>query len=745
MSWFTDLFKRKQSQTRQALAISAAPRPVPKIRNPEDYAKEAFNKNVIAFRCIELVSGCIAQIPFLLFTKGSSRKEREEVKEHDLLNLLDRPNPMQGAQAFHKSAMAYLLLSGNSYIEAVGPQVNKVTELWTVRPDFMSVLEGRFGLPAGYEFNPGRGKKFTFPVDEMGRSQILHMKTFNPTDNWYGLSPIQIAALSVDQQNELNMWNLGLLQNSARPSGAFIVKTEDGDDGRLSEEQLSNFRREIDETYTGSSKTGRPMLLENGMDWKEMGLNPKDMEFLAAKHSSARDIALVFGVPPQLVGIPGDSTFNNFQEARLAFYQDTVLPLAEFYLTHLNNWLVPVFGEDLALDYDQDSIDALALLREKRWLQVQSATWLTTNEKREMTGFGRHMPSDDAADKILVNAGVIPLEDAAEGFDFGSDDEASNEPPPATDASDFEDEDDEEDEENESEELEERARNAYIEGKAFNLSNSKQKRQFWALQQRRRKSFERRFARQINKAFRDEQKQMSEALNQIDVLDEDIALLIVEDVLQQSQSEFEKVYSENLRIVMKAFGQDVLSIGKSSHFNIETKDAQSKFDFFLRTFIDTQVGDKIKNIQRTTRKRVVKSIREELRQGVMEGEGEPDLGKRVQKTYAGFTKSRAVTIARTEVHNASNVASRQAAKSLDLPGMQKEWLSALDDRTRTFADGAQADHTVMNGVKVDMNEKFAVPTVFGPELMDGPGDPTASAKNVINCRCDLAYSAPLPD
>ena len=57
------------------------------------------------------------------------------------------------------------------------------------------------------------------------------------------------------------------------------------------------------------------VLLEGGLDWREMSINPKDMDFIESKNSAAREIALAFGVPPQLLGINGDSTYSNMQEA----------------------------------------------------------------------------------------------------------------------------------------------------------------------------------------------------------------------------------------------------------------------------------------------------------------------------------------------------------------------------------------------------------------------------------------------
>ncbi|WP_458694298.1 phage portal protein [Wolbachia endosymbiont (group A) of Andrena hattorfiana] len=137
-------------------------------------------------------------------------------------------------------------------------------------------------------------------------------------NDWYGLSPIEAAAYSIDQYNQAGAWNQAMLQNGARPSGAIVVKSaKDGSGGSLSQEQYQRLKEQINDHYSGSVNAGRPILLEGGLEWKEMSLSPRDMDFIESKHSSARDIALAFGVPPQLLGIPGDNTYSKLVEARL--------------------------------------------------------------------------------------------------------------------------------------------------------------------------------------------------------------------------------------------------------------------------------------------------------------------------------------------------------------------------------------------------------------------------------------------
>jgi HK97 family phage portal protein len=220
----------------------------------------------------------------------------------------------------------------------------------------MRVIPGPQGLPEGYEYE-ANGRKVRWPADPIaGRSPILHIKSFHPTDDWYGLSRIEAAARAIDGHNESGAHNLALLQNGARPSGAVVFKPTDagGHPAQLSEQQRRDIQEQIEERFQGPRNAGRPLFLEGDFNWLEMGLSPKDMDFINLKASSAREIALAFGYPGYLLGLPEGATFSNVAEARLALWEQTILPLADLIRDELMHWLVPRFGEDLELDYDRD-------------------------------------------------------------------------------------------------------------------------------------------------------------------------------------------------------------------------------------------------------------------------------------------------------------------------------------------------------------------------------------------------------
>jgi HK97 family phage portal protein len=345
---------------------------------PRDYAalaREGYMTNAIVYRAVRLVAENVAAVTWLLF-EGEAERD-----SHPLLDLLARPNPRQDGAAFLDSVVAHLLLAGNAYIENVSLE-GQVRELHALRPDRMRVVPGADGWPEAYEYHvAGRTLRF---AQEGAPPPILHLTQFHPLDDHYGLSALEAAAVAVDTHNAAARWNKALLDNAARPCGALVYAGPDG--SVLADNQFERLKRELEDQYQGARNAGRPMLLEGGLDWKPMSLSPKDMDFLDAKHNAAREIALCFGVPPMLLGIPGDNTYANYQEANRALWRATVLPLAARLGTALAQWLSPAFGA-VRLLVDTDRIEALAADRAALWERVSAAPFLTVNEKRAAVGY----------------------------------------------------------------------------------------------------------------------------------------------------------------------------------------------------------------------------------------------------------------------------------------------------------------------------------------------------------------------
>ncbi len=357
-------------------------RPVWSETSFDTLAREGYQKNVIAYRCVNLIARSVASVPWLVYSCDQSH----ELDRHKVLDLLKSPSPRQAGSAFMEAVVSYLLLSGNTFIQAVYDARGDICELHPLRPDRVKILSHESGEVAAYEYRIGQ-QVVTFPVEE-GRCAVLHLKLFNPLNAWYGFSPIEASAKAIDQHNEVANHNLSILQHGGRPSGALMLRPSEGR-GVLTSEQRAALHQDLKALYEGHSNAGRMMVLEGDFEWKEMGLSPKDLDFIEGKNMSAREIAQAFGVPPMLVGVPGDATFANYKEARLHVWEDTIIPLLEFFVAEFNLWLCPQYGEDVKIGYDLDEISALAPKREKLWEKVAAASFLTINEKRAAVGYSQ--------------------------------------------------------------------------------------------------------------------------------------------------------------------------------------------------------------------------------------------------------------------------------------------------------------------------------------------------------------------
>jgi HK97 family phage portal protein len=368
----------KASAAAPVVTFHGAGRVAWSARDTATLTRIAFLKNPVAFRCVKIIAEAAAAVPAVV--QDATRR----FDTHPVLDLLAAPNPGQAGAALMESFYGHLLLSGDGFLEAAGAHASGgPRELYALRPDRMSVVPGTDGWPVAYEYKVG-AERHVFDMRQ-DRVPVLHVKSFHPQDDHYGLSPLQAAASAVEVHNSASTWSKALLDNAARPSGAIVYKGADGQ-GSLAADQYTRLIDELENYHQGARNAGRPMLLEGGLDWKQMGFSPSDMEFHNTKAAAARDVALAFGVPPMLLGLPGDNTYANYQEAHRAFYRLTVLPLVSKSLAAMSAWMRGFYGERLEIKVDDDNVPALAAEREALWRRISGAGFLSDAEKRAMLG-----------------------------------------------------------------------------------------------------------------------------------------------------------------------------------------------------------------------------------------------------------------------------------------------------------------------------------------------------------------------
>lgn len=337
--------------------------------DPATLVRDGFAGNAIVYRCARMIAEAAASIQF-------------QCSHEAVESLLREPSPEQSGQALLERLYIDLQVTGNAWAEAIAlGDVPAPRGLFGLRADAVSVRLDTRGHVSGYALQQKRGERV---IDRHadGWSPVLHLKLYHPGGSAYGLSPLSAARKALDMHNGSAGWAKALIDNAARPSGALMY----GKDGaRLTDEQFDRLKEQLASEHTGASNAGRPLLLEGGLDWKPMSLSPAEMDFAETRHAAAREIALAFGVPPMLLGIPGDNTYSTYKEAHSAFWRLTVLPLVQKTASALAVWLRGRF-DDLTLTPNLEQVPAFAAERDALWARITSADFLSDEEKRTALG-----------------------------------------------------------------------------------------------------------------------------------------------------------------------------------------------------------------------------------------------------------------------------------------------------------------------------------------------------------------------
>ena len=331
----------------------------------EAQVRDGYCRNAIAQRAVRLVAEAVGNAALVASDPA----------------LAALATARSGGQSLIETVAAQLLLHGNAFIQVLRDAEGGVAELFALRPERVAIEPDASGWPAAYRYTVA-GATTRLGADPV-RPAVIHLKAFHPLDDHYGLGCLGAAAGAIAIHNAASTWNKALLDNAARPSGALVY--DPGDGSALSAEQFARLRAEMEAGFQGAGNAGRPMLLEGGLKWQAMSMTPADMDFVGLKAAAAREIALAFGVPPMLLGLPGDSTHANYKEANRALWRLAVLPLAAMLLDGLCDGLKGWF-EAPSLTIDLDRVPALAEDRQALWSSVTAADFLSIDEKRALLG-----------------------------------------------------------------------------------------------------------------------------------------------------------------------------------------------------------------------------------------------------------------------------------------------------------------------------------------------------------------------
>jgi HK97 family phage portal protein len=685
-------FEKKASKVFQAMTAFGMDNAVWTPRDYESLARQGYMLNADVYACVNIIARSAKQIPWIVTDEPGGKFLADT---HPLVRLLRKPNEFDTESDFKDSAISYFLLSGNTYIERAGGAEDKPPAfLYPHRPDRMKVIKGnRRKVIAGYEYKAG-GDPVRFESWE-----ILHLKLFHPLNDWYGFSPIEAAAYTIDTTNEANAMNKKLMQKGY-PPGSVTIKGIDYTDTQIAQLR-AGLKRAVE--------NGEILLLQDAT-WSPMGFTPVDSSINESRMYNKRDIAAIYGVPAGMIGDTSTKTYANSREERRSLYTEAVIPALTKLRDGLNSWLAPLYGDGVYIDIDKDTIDALAEDRETQATRVSMLYKngiITRGEAREELKY--ESIAEDLDGFINDITAVRPAADPLSVEDGAQPDDATV---PA-------------DEPRRELTVPVQSRSRQLgpgdEIKAFNLISEEQKDNHWKAVDQRRALWTTRITAEVGDRFRAERNAVVRAFR------EGGESAAIQAVTKQEDA-WNKLYKDQIYLpVAEDFARQTLQSIKSNGFEPhEIKLEASLFTDTVLNWLAINAATRVVGVLDTTKA----SIRRELSAGVSAGEGIYELARRLTAMYSDFSHVRAETVARTETISASNLGSQTAALGTNLP-LEKIWISTMDRRTRD-------PHLNAHNQKQRITDPY---TVMGQRLMF-PGDSGlgATADNLINCRCSEAYS-----
>ena len=672
-------------------------------KNYTAFARQGYQACVDVFACVDWIARAISGIPLLLYTKPRIKGgERKEVENHPVLDLLRRPNPGQGQAAFIDALLRYYLISGNSYPEAV--MVDGLPrELYALRPDRIQVLVGDIkNQIKGYRYDAG-GQKQDFVNGE-----VLHLKTFHPTDDFYGLSPIEIAAIQIDMSNAGSASNAKLLQNDLRPAGLFLFEKE------MTEEQRKEFKASMKDSYLDVSNKGLPLVLDGKADYRQLSVTSKDADFIELDRAITRKICRVYSLPPELIGDAANKTYSNYKEARLAGYMEVALPIAFWLRDELNNWLLRKYekvsreGEigsqpQYELDWDLDKVEALQEKKSEAYARMAGAWWTTINEKRVACGYDEQL-----------GGGICLIPMGMTEYDLTKEEREIPEPPDT-----FPEEEPPAEEEPENEEVEKS-----IQHKSY-WKIPEHKKALWLTYERRVKVREKSFENIAKKYLLEQAKELQSKISKLSNIStvNPKALINKDEAIKKYTKDFKAWYKDHF---IRA-GNAGMQATKGDLFKDEEFKAAepTSWTFTMSKEQEKKLMKMVFESGTEITKTTIQKIYDTLLTAQAQNMTIEQFTQAIHEKVSDMSIWRARMWARTESVKVDGFGQLEGFKETEFVE-KKGWMCA-------FVKDSRDDHMKANDQEVKLNEDFNV----GGEAMAFPGDPRGSAGNVVNCMCGI--------
>jgi len=357
---------------------------------------ESYEKSLYVFACVSKIAEKIAATDFNLYQILNSQGDTKEIINHPAVDLLYKVNPFQTKNEFLKITEINLKLAGDAFWYKVRNNSGKVVELWNLRPDFMEIVKDPEEFIRGYKFTKTDGRVEAFAPDE-----IVHFKHPTPLDEYYGISPIRSASVRIDTEEFASNYQRDFFLNNARPDA--VLKMSEG--ATMTEEEKTEAREYFETKHRGSHNNSKVAILTGGLEYQQISVNQREMDYIESMKFTRDDILVAFGVPKTVVAITDDVNRANAETAMYVFLSETIKPELEMLTEKMNEMLVAQdFGENLFFDFPDPTPEN----RDQTLKNYDSGLtkgWLTINEVR--TAEGRE--PIDGGDAILLPINLQPV------------------------------------------------------------------------------------------------------------------------------------------------------------------------------------------------------------------------------------------------------------------------------------------------------------------------------------------------
>lgn len=374
---------------------------------PYMYARQAHDGYLnaeLVFQCIDLRANCAGEPPVVAWQQTDSGEEK--IEEHPALDLLENPNQFMSRSRFWQTVMMHLDINGNAYVEKVRSAAGKVVELWIMRPDRTFVIPDRTRYIGGYRYEIG-DEKILLPAEN-----VIHFKTRNPLDDFYGMSPLLPIAERVDMEVLSRKFNKAFFINAGVVSGLLLIQKH------MTPDERQDLQRVVREKFSGERGWHNTMVMETGPNasasYQPMGLGPGQNGAALVDVSKTDEVRILgaYGVFPSLVPTLIGAEANRGQTAsvseREAFWQQTMVPQFRDIDSTLSMGLRDEYPDLKRFEHDLSKVQALQEDEDAKWKRYGQAfrgdgllTW-----KEARTKIGMPEEPDEPGVVLLLNTSV---------------------------------------------------------------------------------------------------------------------------------------------------------------------------------------------------------------------------------------------------------------------------------------------------------------------------------------------------